>query len=237
LGRLGEAAAVDASPGLGVDQAELHRHPVQTGEKYPFFLAGLQAEAAVGLGKSGEPRVGQQRTVSEQLVENVRFLQVIQLLEGTDKGGNREAFAGQQFKERLEGDQRRYPDYLPAGGVTQHLVDLVQLRNSITRQGQLVDAVKIVLASAPFDQSQLALDQYLPDLMFGLGIGDETFLVRFAGLVLSAHEWPPPMGSNASNLAQMRRNVPEKTAARGEQVRSVCNAGLTPCGNWLARLR
>src|SRR5690606_17227186 len=156
------------------------------------FLAGLRAEAAVGVGKRGEPGVGQQRTVAEQLVENVRLLQVIQLLEGTEKGGNREAFAGQQFEKRLKGDQRRYPGHLPDGGATQYTVDLIELRNAFARQGQLCDTVEIILAGASFDQSQLTLNQCLPDLMLGIGIGDEAVFVRLSGLVLSAHEWPPP---------------------------------------------
>jgi hypothetical protein len=48
------AAAVDALALRGVDQAELDGHPVQTRQVHAFFLGGLQAELAVGVGEFGE---------------------------------------------------------------------------------------------------------------------------------------------------------------------------------------
>ncbi len=90
------------------------------------------------------------------------LLQVVQLFRGADEGGDREALAGQQFEESLEGDQRRYPGNLPAGGGAQHLVDLAQLRNTVMGQAELVDAVQVFLARATFDHFQLASDQGVP---------------------------------------------------------------------------
>ncbi|MNO70328.1 hypothetical protein D3C76_612070 [compost metagenome] len=122
--------------------------------------------------------------MAEDLVEDVRLLQVVQLFRGADEGGDRELLAGQQFEEGLEGNQRRHPGDAPAGGGLQHLVDFAQLRDAVVGQAELLDAVEVLLTGAALDHFQLAGDQGVPDLVLGFRVVDETVLVWFAGHVL-----------------------------------------------------
>ncbi|MCY1360046.1 hypothetical protein D9M69_466540 [compost metagenome] len=122
--------------------------------------------------------------MAKDLVEDVRFLQIVQLFRSADEGGYRELLAGQQFEEGLEGDQCRDAGNTPAGGGLEHLVDFAQLRNAVMGQVELLDTVEIFLARAAFDHLQLAGDQGVPHLMLGFGIVDETVGVGFTGHVL-----------------------------------------------------
>ncbi|MNH21980.1 hypothetical protein D3C79_818190 [compost metagenome] len=136
------------------------------------------------MGEFGEPRVGQQRAVAEDLVENVRFLQVIELFFGANEGRHRKAFAGQQFEKGLEGDQCGYAGNLPTGGGAQHFVDFAQLRDTVVRQAQLFDAVQVFLARAAFDHLQLTGNQGVPHRMFLLRVVDKTLRIGLASHVL-----------------------------------------------------
>ncbi len=179
-----DAAAVDAPAGRRVHQAEFDGHPVQARQVDALLLAGPEAELAVGVGEFGEPGVGQQRAVAEDLVEDVRLLQVVQFFRRADEGGDREALARQQLEEGLEGNQRRHARHLPAGGRGEHAVDFVQLRNALVGEGELFDTVQVFLAGAAVEQFQLAFDQGLPDGVLGVRVMDMAVRVRFAGDVL-----------------------------------------------------
>ncbi|MNO81633.1 hypothetical protein D3C76_728830 [compost metagenome] len=122
--------------------------------------------------------------MAEDLVEDVGLLQVVQLFRGADEGGDREAFAGQQFEERLEGDQRRHTGNLPAGSGPQDFVDLAQLRNAVMGQLELIDAVQVFLARTAFDDLQLTGDQRVPHRMLLLRVVDKTMRIGLACHVL-----------------------------------------------------
>ena len=78
----------------------------------------LDAAAAVGLHVVGEDRVEQQRHVAEQVVEQVRLGDVVDLLGFADPPGHRKAPVGQMIEERqlrqqaFDADQR--PSRLPS---------------------------------------------------------------------------------------------------------------------------
>ena len=194
LGRGEDAAAVDAPAGRGIDQAELDGHPVQPRQVHALLLARGQAELAVGVGEFGEPGVGQQRAVAEDLVEDVRLLQVVQLFRGADKGGDREALAGQQLEEGLEGNQRRHLGHAPAGAGAEDPVDLAELGDALMRQAQLFDAVEVLLAGAAFQHLHLPGDQGVPHLVLAVRVVDEAALVRLPSHVLRAFHAGLPLG-------------------------------------------
>ena len=179
-----DAATVDAPAGRGVEQAELDGQPVQPRQVDALLFRGLETELAVGVGEFGEPGIGQQRAVAEDLVEDVRFLQVVQLLGLADEGGDGKLLAGQQLEEGLERDQRRHSRHAPASGGFEHTIDLAELRNALQRQAELFDTVQILLAGAVLDPLQLASDQGVPHLMFAFRVMDKATLVRFPGQVL-----------------------------------------------------
>ncbi len=85
LGRGDDAAAIDAPSCGGIDQAEFHGHPVQSCQIDPLLRCRLQAQPAIGGGEFGEGRVGEHRAVAEDLVEDVRFLEVVHFFRGADE--------------------------------------------------------------------------------------------------------------------------------------------------------
>ena len=139
LGRRQNAATVDAPALRGIHQTEFDGHPVQARQVHPLLLGGREAELAVGVGEFGKPRVGQQWAVAEDLVENIRLLQVIQFFTGANKRRHRKLLAGEQFEEGLEGDECGDAGDLPAGGLGQDFVDFAQLRNAI----QAAETIKV----------------------------------------------------------------------------------------------
>ncbi|MNH11440.1 hypothetical protein D3C79_709540 [compost metagenome] len=149
-----------------------------------MFLGRGQAELAIGVGELGEPGVGQQRAVAEDFVENIRFLQVVELFFGANESCYRKALAGQQFKKGLEGDQRRHAGDLPAGGGAQHFIDFTQLWDAVVRQAQLFDAVQVLLARAALDHFQLAGNQGIPHRVFLLRVVNKPLRIGLASHVL-----------------------------------------------------
>src|SRR5690606_13584499 len=120
-----DAAAVDAQPAGLADEPELHRVPVQPGQVLQRVRADgvrLDPAAAIGGHVVGEHRVHQQRHVAEEVVEEVRLLDVVDLLGAADPPGDREAPVGQVVEEVEFGQQALHADQAPAGGRLQHPV-------------------------------------------------------------------------------------------------------------------
>src|SRR5699024_7804129 len=109
-----DAGAIGPQALAGVDEAKLDGKPVQRGELDAVFLVRLEAELAVGLAEGGKIRVGQKRRVAENLVENIRLLQVVELVPGADEGGGRKFLVRQQIEKLAEGNQRRHRSHFPA---------------------------------------------------------------------------------------------------------------------------
>ncbi|MCY1176610.1 hypothetical protein D9M73_168890 [compost metagenome] len=122
--------------------------------------------------------------MTEDLVENVRLLQVIKLFAGPNKGRHRKLLAGQQFEKGLEGNQCGNPGNLPAGGFTEDLVDFAELRNAVVGQTEFFDTVQVLLARTPFDHFQLTSDQRVPHRVFFGGVVDKTLRIGLASHVL-----------------------------------------------------
>ena len=109
---------------MRIDQAKLHGEPEQSCQHEVVFLVRGQAGFAVGLDESGEAVVGQGWRVAEDFVENIRFLDVIEILPGPYKGSYRELLIGQQRKKLGETDQGRDPGNGPAGVFQEYLRDV-----------------------------------------------------------------------------------------------------------------
>ena len=72
--------AVKLQGAIFADQAEFHRVPVKPRQLLQR-VESLRAQSAdaVGLHIVGEHRIGEQRHVPEDVVEDVRFLQIVEL--------------------------------------------------------------------------------------------------------------------------------------------------------------
>ena len=74
-----------------------------------------QAALAIGLHVVGEHRVGEHRHVAEDVVEDVRLLQVVQLAGVADEPAGGKAPVGQMLEEHLVGHQAGHGHDAPAG--------------------------------------------------------------------------------------------------------------------------
>ncbi len=125
----------------------------------------FHAAAAVGLHVVGEHRVHQQRHVAEQVVEKIGFGQVVELLGLADPPGDREPPVGQVFEEGQFRQQALDADQLPAGGLAQQRVELVELRDAVGRHAHGALLAQEFVAGAADQDLLLALEQGRPDLV------------------------------------------------------------------------
>ena len=180
-----DAGAVDAQAVGFADQAELDRVPVQPGEvgqRLRTQRMRLHAAAAVGGHVVGEHRVHQQRHVPEQVVEQVGFGQIVELLGLADPPGHREATVGEMLEEHQLRQQPFDADDLPAGGGAQHAVEIVEFRDPVRRHAHVALAAQELGAGAADQQLLLALEQRRPDLVIGAGVGTPRLLDHAGGV-------------------------------------------------------
>src|SRR5690606_4648498 len=180
-----DAAAVDAQAASLANQAELHRVPVQPGQVDQRLRADavrLDAAAAVGGHVVGEDRVHQQRDVAEQVVEQVRFAQVVQLFGFADPPGDREAAVGQVLEEGQFRQQALDADQLPAGGLAQHRVELVELRDAPGAHAHGPLLAQELLAGPTRQHLLLAREQRRPDLVVGAAVAAPGLLDHGGGV-------------------------------------------------------
>jgi len=108
--------------------------------------------------------------VAEQVVEQVGLAEVVELLGLADPPGHREAAVGQVLEERQLGQQPLDADQLPAGGLSQQRVEVVELRDLVRRHAHEPLLAQELVAGAPDQQFLLALEQRGPDLVVGGGV-------------------------------------------------------------------
>src|SRR5690606_5221866 len=125
---------------------------------------------AVGLHIGGEVGVGQHRDVAEHIVEDVRLLQVVQLIRLADELARDEAAVGQVVEDDLVRHQPRHADHGPAGQGLKLGVDNLEIGNAARVQVQSVQAAHEGLAGAARQDGHLPLVQGVPGLVFDLGI-------------------------------------------------------------------
>jgi hypothetical protein len=127
-----DAGAVDPQAVLLLDQAELDRvpvHPRQLVEHAELLRA--QAADAVGLDVVGDGRVHQQRHVPEDVVEDVRLLEVVELVRLADEVAGREAPVREVLEEHFVGHQPRHGDDLPSGALHQDVGEAAEVRDPV----------------------------------------------------------------------------------------------------------
>ena len=165
FGRRGDdAGAVDPQALGAADQAELHRVPVEPRQIAQHAQSlGAQAALAVGLHVVGEDRVGQHRHVAEDIVEDVRLLQVVELVGLADELAGRKAPVGQMVEEHLVGHQTRHRDDAPAGALLQIVAQAAEIGDVLGIDGEVAHALNELVAGSAGQQFALTLVQGFPD--------------------------------------------------------------------------
>ena len=105
--------------------------------------------------------------MAKHVVEDIRHLQVIQLLRPADELPGREAPVRQVLKKHLVGHQPRHRHHLPAGVLRQHVAQALEVGNLVGADGQGLHAGDEGVACPAGQQPALALKQGLPHRVVG----------------------------------------------------------------------
>ena len=135
----------------------------------------------------GKGRISQHGAVAEDLVKDIRLLQVVELITAPDKGGHRKLAVGQQGEEAIERDKRRHRRHRPAGRRLQDGVDLGQLGDALTGQPQSVETGQILVTPLAIESGELTFDQDLPGTMLLVAVVDHPVSIRLVGGVEGCH--------------------------------------------------
>jgi hypothetical protein len=108
--------------------------------------------------------------MAEHVVEDVRFLQIIELVGPADEIARDEAAIGHMIEEHLVGHQPGHRDDLPAGQLHQPFGQLLEIGNAGLRQLEHVEPAQIGLRRAAGEQLRLALEQRVPHRMLLGGV-------------------------------------------------------------------
>jgi hypothetical protein len=167
-GRRQDAGTVGLQALLRVDQAEFDGEPVEAGQQMDVG-AGLDAAAAIFLHVIGEHRIGEQRHVAEEIVEQVGFDQVVDLLALADPHGHREAAMGEMIVEGGVGNETRHADDAPAGQRLEPRIDRREVGDRIAQLDRL-ETRQEFRAGIALGQRALTFQQQTPHGLFLGGI-------------------------------------------------------------------
>jgi len=142
----------------------------------------LDPAAAEGLQVVGEHRVHQQRHVPEQVVEQVRFLDVVHLVGAADPPGHRESAVGEVVEEVELGQQAFHAHHLESGGAGQGLVEVLEARDRVRGHAHRVLGAQERRAGAIREQGALAGEQLLPGGVVGGAVGVPRLGHRAGGI-------------------------------------------------------
>ena len=122
----------------------------------------LDAAATVGRHVIGKHRIEQQRHMAEQVVEHVRFGDVVDLVGTTDPPSHRKAPIGQMLEEIKFRQETFDPDQLPTSGLCEQLVDLLETWNLLGRHAEEILVLDELGAGTTLEHLALAHEQGCP---------------------------------------------------------------------------
>ena len=106
----------------------------------------------------------------EDIMENVRLLEVVELIGPPDEVSRREASIGEMLEEHFVRNQSRNGNDLPPCVLHQHLTQAAEVGNRVGSDRQGTHALHELVASAAGQQLRLALEQCLPHGMLLGGV-------------------------------------------------------------------
>ncbi len=142
----------------------------------------LQPALAIGLHVIGEDRIHQHRHMAEEVVEDVRLLQIVELVLAADEAGRGKATVGEMREEHRIGDEARHGDDMPARRALQPLVEAAEIGNRVGFDAERVQTIEKRLAGAARQNRFLAMEQRAPDRVL---LGSVGFPVLRYGCLLN----------------------------------------------------
>ena len=108
-------------------------------------------------------RMGQHRHMSEDVVEDIRFLDVIELVGSADELPGGEAPVGEMLEEDFVGDKSRHSDDSPAGALLQVVAQAAKIGDVCGVDGEVAHPLDELVAGSAGQKLALLLEQGLPD--------------------------------------------------------------------------
>ena len=108
--------------------------------------------------------------MAADVVEDVRLLQVIELVAPPDEAGRRKAAAREMGEEHIVGNQAGHRDDPPAGRAVEDVAQSAEIRDPVRRNPEPAEPVEILAAGAADQQPLLALEQQPPDRVLFLAV-------------------------------------------------------------------
>ena len=136
---------------------------------------------AIGFHEVGKDRIGKHRHMAEDIMENIRFLQVVELCFRADESARREAAIGQMIEENLVWHQFRHGHNAPSRDCLKPVRQLLHVRYSRGREFQRCHGVQRRLAGPFARHLLLATKQPVPPVVFGRRIGGPILIDRKIG--------------------------------------------------------
>ena len=172
LGGAGEdPSAIDTQRALLEHQTELHRVPVERGQRLEAVVAQrFPTRASVGREVFGEHGVGEQRHMPEDIVEDIGLLDVIELLTRADEVAGGKPTVGEVVEEHLIGDQHRHRHHGPAGERTELFIESTELGDAAASEVEPLQPLHERAAGTPREQRHLPRIEIVPDAVFGGGV-------------------------------------------------------------------
>lgn len=78
----------------------------------------------------GKAPVREHRDMAENIVEYIRFLQIIELVRPPDEIAGHETAIGEVIEKHIVGHQTGHSNHLPAGRIHQNPVQFLKIRNA-----------------------------------------------------------------------------------------------------------
>src|SRR5207248_9271707 len=116
--------------------------------------------------------------MTADVVEDVRLLQIIELVAATDEAGRRKSPRREEREKYIVRHEPPHRDNVPSGRAIQDVAEQAEIGNAVGRHTQALQTVEILTASPAFQKLLLALEQETPNGVLVLAISVPVLLDR-----------------------------------------------------------
>jgi hypothetical protein len=149
-----------------------------------------------------EDRIGEQRDVPEHVMEDVRLLQIIDLLGRADEAARHKGAVCQMAEEVRIGHQARRGDHLPAGQLLEPLGQFVEVGNARLGHAQDIEALEEGRTDPPRQHLRLSLEECVPHGVFSGCVAPPVLRDGPVGGRTGRRRW---QGLNAAHVRKLHK--------------------------------
>ena len=103
--------------------------------------------------------------MAADIVKDIRFLQIVELVAVPNEAGRREAAPREMGEENIVGDKARHRNDPPSGGTVENVVEAAKIWDALCRDTEPGKSLEVFPAGTSGQETLLAFEQKLPDRM------------------------------------------------------------------------